>query len=646
VKSLPPGTRFPEEQRSRQPSIFSVVRALTALFGIAPSVDPQLGLYGSFGYDLTFQFEAVKERHAASRTAAAATDSKQRDLLLYLPDSIIVLDGPAKDAYRMDYDFEWNGVSTRSLPRNVGAAVPFRGVTDLAVRRDHAPGEYAKKVAKAKEQFRVGNLFEVVLSQVFYEPCAAPPSEILARLRERNPSPYMFVINLGESEHLVGASPEMFVRCETTPQHGIRVETCPISGTIRRGADALEDAERIKEILTNKKEESELTMCTDVDRNDKSRICKPGSVRVIGRRQIEKYSKLIHTVDHVEGYLRDGFDALDAFLCHTWAVTVTGAPKPWAIQFVEDNEETERKWYAGAVGLVGFDGHLNTGLTLRTIHIQEGVASVRAGATLLFDSDPEAEEKETELKASAFRDAILRPRDVPGADAKAAAGGDQSALGGVGPLARDGVAGLGKRVLLVDHQDSFVHTLANYLRQTGADVTTCRFGLTRAQIEAQRPDLVVLSPGPGRPSDFKLSDTLSSCISLGLPVFGVCLGLQGIVEHFGGKLSVLGYPMHGKPSDVKLCGGDRGGEGRVKEAGGCLFRELPKVFTVARYHSLYATEVPAMLSVTATVEGKSDGSGAVVMAVEHNSLPIAAVQVSLGAGLVWFCFVLFLMIFE
>ena len=208
----------------------------------------------------------------------------------------------------------------------------------------------------------------------------------------------MFVINLGESEHLVGASPEMFVRCETTPQNGIRVETCPISGTIRRGADALEDAERIKEILTNKKEESELTMCTDVDRNDKSRICKPGSVRVIGRRQIEKYSKLIHTVDHVEGYLRDGYDALDAFLCHTWAVTVTGAPKPWAIQFVEDNEETERKWYAGAVGLVGFDGHLNTGLTLRTIHIQNGVASVRAGATLLFDSDPAAEEKEADLK--------------------------------------------------------------------------------------------------------------------------------------------------------------------------------------------------------------------------------------------------------
>ena len=107
----------------------------------------------------------------------------------------------------------------------------------------------------------------------------------------------------------------------------MRVETCPISGTIERGADALEDAVQVRTLLGSKKDESELTMCTDVDRNDKSRICAPGSVKVIGRRQIEMYSKLIHTVDHVEGYLREGFDALDAFLCHTWAVTVTGAPK-------------------------------------------------------------------------------------------------------------------------------------------------------------------------------------------------------------------------------------------------------------------------------------------------------------------------------
>ena len=115
-------------------------------------------------------------------------------------------------------------------------------------------------------------------------------------------------------------------------------------------------------------------MCTDVDRNDKSRICEPGSVRVIGRRQIEMYSRLIHTVDHVEGRLRPEFDALDAFLAHTWAVTVTGAPKAWAMQFIEDHEKSSRAWYGGAIGLLGFNGNMNTGLTLRTIRLKDGVA--------------------------------------------------------------------------------------------------------------------------------------------------------------------------------------------------------------------------------------------------------------------------------
>src|SRR5204862_5877163 len=207
-------------------------------------------------------------------------------------------------------------------------------------------------------------------------------------------------------EFLVAASPEMYVRVE-----GRRIETCPISGTIARGRDPLEDSERIRELLNSKKDESELTMCTDVDRNDKSRVCVPGSVRVIGRRQIEMYSRLIHTVDHVEGRLQPGRDALDAFLAHTWAVTVTGAPKAWAMQFIEDHERSARAWYGGAVGVIGFDGNLNTGLTLRTIRVKHGVAEVRAGATLLYDSDPAAEEAETELKASAFLDAIRRPRE-------------------------------------------------------------------------------------------------------------------------------------------------------------------------------------------------------------------------------------------
>src|SRR5207302_1693725 len=227
------------------------------------------------------------------------------------------------------------------------------------------------------------------------------PSTVFNRLRQANPAPYGALINLGEGEFLVSASPEMYVRLE-----GRRIETCPISGTIARGRDPLEDSERIRELLNSKKDESELTMCTDVDRNDKARVCVPGSVRVIGRRQIEMYSRLIHTVDHIEGRLRPGFDAFDAFLTHMWAVTVTGAPKTWAMQFIEDHEETPRRWYGGAVGKIGFDGSMNTGLTLRTAHITGGIAAVRAGATLLYDSVPEAEEKETHIKARALLETL------------------------------------------------------------------------------------------------------------------------------------------------------------------------------------------------------------------------------------------------
>lgn len=361
-----------------QPSLFSVVRALVDLFGYqAP--DGQLGLYGAFGYDLTFQFEPIEQ--------SQERDDDQRDILLYLPDTMLVVDQDKRDAWKVDYDFCVNQRSTQGLPR-LGDNIPFMPFDESAMTfnpRDTPPKEFAQSVEKAKREFAVGNLFEAVLSQTFREKLSGdtPPSVLFRRLRARNPAPYGFFINLGEQEYLVGASPEMFVRCESIDDNdyrpgALRVETCPISGTVARGADALEDAQRVKSLMMNAKEESELTMCTDVDRNDKSRICEPGSVQVIGRRQIEMYSRLIHTVDHVEGFLRPEFDALDAFLCHTWAVTVTGAPKTWAIQFVEDNERSPRHWYGGAVGMVGFDGSLNTGLTLRTVRVKNGVAEVRA----------------------------------------------------------------------------------------------------------------------------------------------------------------------------------------------------------------------------------------------------------------------------
>ncbi len=572
-----PSGRFPEEERSKQPSVFSLLRALVALF-FSPE-DPHLGLYGAFGYDLAFQFEPLRLR--------LERPPDQRDLVLYLPDELVVVDHRREVAVCCRYDFEVKGQSTQGLPRE-GKAQPYNtGAGRVEHTCDHGPGEYAALVRLAREAFRRGDLFEVVPSQTFFELCPVAPSEIFRRLRERNPAPYGFLMNLGAAEYLVGASPEMYVRVE-----GDRVETCPISGTIARGRDPISDAAQILRLLNSAKDEAELTMCTDVDRNDKSRICRPGSVRVIGRRQIEMYSRVIHTVDHVEGHLREGFDALDAFLAHTWAVTVTGAPKVWAMQFIEDHEKTPRAWYGGAVGLVGFDGNLNTGLTLRTIRIKEGIAQVRVGATLLYDSDPEEEERETRLKAEAFLDALRRPRGVA-----------------LEPSSDEVRPGEGKRVLLVDHQDSFVHTLANYLRQTGAEVTTLRAGFPLEDLEVLRPDLVVLSPGPGRPKDFHVSDTLAALLARRLPVFGVCLGLQGMVEYFGGELGVLPYPVHGKAS-------------RIRVLGGRIFAGLPTEFTAGRYHSLFAVreKLPAELCVTAESE---EGT---VMAIEHTYLPLAAVQ--------------------
>ncbi|TDB89535.1 anthranilate synthase component I [Actinomadura sp. KC216] len=540
---VPPAEEFfTEEERSRQPTVFTALRAVVGLFGCD---DPHLGLYGAFGYDLSLQFEPLRTR--------LERPDDQRDLVLHLPDELVVVDRKRETSHRLSYEFEIGGTSTAGLPRATEPTPVPEARAELPPQP--VPGVYAQTVRDAKVKFIRGDLFEVTPGHAMYGRCDAPAA-FFERLRETNPAPYEFMFNLGEGEYLVGASPEMFVRVA-----GDRVETCPIAGTIKRGADALEDAEQIRAILSSAKDESELTMCTDVDRNDKSRICVPGSVRVLGRRQIEIYSRLIHTVDHIEGRLRPGFDALDAFLTHMWAVTVTGAPKTWAMQFIEDHEESPRRWYGGAVGCIGFDGSMNTGLTLRTAQIRDGIATVRAGATLLYDSDPDEEERETHLKASALLGALAESQEG-GADA--------------GPREEPERQGDGLKVLLVDHEDSFVNTLADYFRQQGADVVTLRHGFPARMLDEHAPDLVVLSPGPGRPEDFAAHALLDALDERNLPVFGVCLGLQAMVEHAGGELTLLPEPSHGKP-------------GQVKVAGGALFDGLPDEFTAARYHSLHAT---------------------------------------------------------
>jgi len=244
--------------------------------------------------------------------------------------------------------------------------------------------------------------------------------------------------------------------------------------------------------------------------------------------------------------------------------------------------------------MVHFNGDMNTGLTLRTIRIKDGTAEVRAGATLLFDSDPAEEEAETELKASAMLAAIR-----------------EASVGNATKTVRDSAkVGEGVSILLVDHEDSFVHTLANYFRQTGASVSTVRSPVAEEVFDNVDPDLVVLSPGPGMPSDFDCKATISKARARDLPVFGVCLGLQALTEAYGGELRQLHEPMHGKPSRIRVT------------KPGVVFSGLPKEVTVGRYHSIFADPVrlPDEFLVTAETE---DG---VIMGIEHRSQPVAAVQ--------------------
>jgi anthranilate synthase len=564
---------FPEEERSKQPSVFSILRALTAEF--RNENDDKLAFAGAFGYDLLFQFEPIPLR---------LPREGRKDLQLFLCDDIVYMDRKREVIERFSYEFEQAEISTRSLERT-GERVPQAPKRKASpITADHTREEYMANVEVVREGMRRGDYYEVVLAQMFRTTYAGKASELFARMQRANPSPYEFLLQFGD-EQLVGASPEMFVRVE-----GPRVETCPIAGTARRTGDPLQDEKNVRELLSSTKEESELTMCTDVDRNDKSRVCEPGTVKLVGRRLIEAYAGLFHTVDHVEGFLAEGFDSIDAFLSHMWAVTLIGAPKKAAAVAIESLEKNARGWYGGAVGMLSLSGDINTGILIRTTYLRDGYATYPAGATLLYDSDPASEELETRVKATGF----FRLLGEPQARTKVAE--EDAELQDV-------------KLLLIDNDDCFIHTLANYARQAGAEVVTYRAGTPFEVLDAVHPDMILISPGPKRPEDFGVPELVKHAAQAGIPVFGVCLGLQGIVEAFGGELGVLPYPMHGKPS-------------KVHHRGQGVFEGLPDEIEVGRYHSLYAIpeRLPASLEVTAQTE---DGT---IMGLRHRELPIEAVQ--------------------
>ena len=574
----PPARRFAEEERSRQPSPLSPLRHLMKL---TQSAEGFAGFYGAFKYDLLFCFNPVPLKHKRGEDSSV--------FHLYLPDTIHLLDRRKETVFRRDYEFSHGDLTTAGQPRPATRKATAPASVKPEITSNLSDEGYADMVTRAGEHIRKGDVFEVVLSRKFASPCTTPPSTLFRNIRRINPSPYEFLIQMG-GEQLVGASPEMFVRVE-----GKRVESCPISGTARRSktpgqAAVIEDAKILQELLNSKKDEAELTMCTDVDRNDKARICVPGSVKLLARRQIEAYVGLYHTVDHVEGTLRDGFDVVDAFLSHMWAVTLTGAPKNEASKIIENFEPAAREFYGAAVGALHFNGDVNTGITIRTLHLKDGVANYQSGASIVYDSVAEEEAAETHTKATSFK-RILAGDIAPPADRTAQRTGE------------------GKTVVLIDNEDSFVHTLADYIRQTGATAVTYRHGTPLDEIKAHKPHLIVHSPGPGMPEQFDVPGMVKRVAEAGIPQFGVCLGLQGTFEAFGGTLGYLQNPHHGKTWNIK-------------HTSHLLFDGIPAPCTVGAYHSIYGliSTLPDDLEVIAT------NDNGVIMALAHKKLPIWAVQ--------------------
>ncbi len=269
-----------------------------------------------------------------------------------------------------------------------------------ALRANMTPAGYEALVRRAGVLIAEGDCIQIVLSQRFDIRPAPEPLALYRALRHVNPSPYMFLLET-DGATLVGASPEPFVRVE-----GRTVVMHPIAGTRPRGADAVTDAANEAELRASEKERAEHVMLVDLGRNDVGRVSAPGTVRVPELMRVDRFSHVMHLTSVVEGTLGEGIDALGAFQACFPAGTVSGAPKIRAMERIAELETDRRGTYAGAVGYLGFDGSLDTCIAIRTALIADGVCRIQAGAGVVADSDPQAEETETRAKAGALLRAI------------------------------------------------------------------------------------------------------------------------------------------------------------------------------------------------------------------------------------------------
>jgi anthranilate synthase component I len=371
------------------------------------------GAIGFLGFDLIRYYENVGERHDSPYDIPLGHLAFCDTLVVFdhVKHTIKVvsharLDGDAEAEYRAATE-RIDAVIDRL--RSAPSLDPNEALlADVPPQVQRAPvgevnmprGRYEEMVRTAKEYIAAGDIFQVVLAQRFSVETRASALAIYRALRVVNPSPYMYLLDFGDYQ-IVGSSPELLVLVD-----GSEVTTHPIAGSRPRGENVEEDEALERELLANEKERAEHVMLVDLGRNDVGRVCKPGTVRVDDLMSIERYSHIMHIVSNVVGELREDYRPLDALRACFPAGTVSGAPKIRAMQIINELEPEGRGAYAGAIGFFGYNGNVETAITIRTAVLVDGRAHVQAGGGIVADSEPAAEWQESVNKAQALLTSI------------------------------------------------------------------------------------------------------------------------------------------------------------------------------------------------------------------------------------------------
>ena len=375
------------------------------------------GLVGYMGYDAVRRLEKLP--------TTSARDIELPEISFMLTSDLVVMDHSDGTIILIANAINWDGSSERVddsyldavarldrmqqelLGPIAGDVSPLPSFDKPIFNRNMSEQDFKSKVEIAKEEIRAGEAFQIVLSQRFSMPTSADALDIYRMLRLNNPSPYMYLCRFEDGYDVVGSSPEALVKVT-----GKQVMVHPIAGTRKRSDSIEEDVRLGEELLADPKERAEHLMLVDLGRNDLGRICAPGSVEVIDFMHIERYSHVMHIVSTVVGELASDKSPIDALLSVFPAGTLSGAPKPRAMEIIESLEPTRRALYGGAIGYFDFTGNIDTCIAIRTALVHNGIAYVQAGAGIVADSDPTAENDETLNKAAAVLGAIAAANEM------------------------------------------------------------------------------------------------------------------------------------------------------------------------------------------------------------------------------------------